>query len=121
MFPHLQDVAVQVPGQYEGMEWNWNPASDYILDWLREGRLDTVRLFYKEDLDHSMTDDFFLKHVALEGNSSDEESDWEPNDGNDKTLLVGVEELTSSFLRKPELWRDLGANRVVKTTRAQTF
>ena len=48
--PNLHNVAVQVPGQYEGMEWNWNPASDYMLDWLRKGLLDTVRLFYKEDL-----------------------------------------------------------------------
>jgi hypothetical protein len=114
-FPKLNTVAIEVPGRYEGMEWNWNPANDYFCDVLRERRLDTVRFFYKEDVDHIETDENFLKHVALAGESSDEESDKEEQEMD----LIGIDKLTSSTSQKPELWRDLGVNRVVKITKAQ--
>ena len=62
-----------------------------------------------------MTDDVFLKCVALERAYSDEESD----DEYDETDLVGIEELLSPFHWRNELWRDLSAKRVVTMRRAQ--
>jgi hypothetical protein len=81
---------------------------------LREGRLHTVRFFYKEDFEHVLTDSHFLNHVALESENPDGESDDEKD-----TELVGIEELTSTTVPKPELWRDLGVNRVVKITKTR--
>jgi hypothetical protein len=92
-FPNFRTVAIEVPGTYEGMEWNCNTASDCLCDFLFEGRLDTVQFFYDEDSEHSRTDDTFLKCVALERAVSDEESD----DENDETDLNGVEELLYPF------------------------
>jgi hypothetical protein len=114
-FPNLCDVAIEVPGRYEGMEWNWNPASDYLFNMLREGRLDTVHLFYKEDSKQVETDESFLKHVMLQGNNTDENSDDEDKEKD----LVGVEKPLSPFNWKTEIWRDLGAKRVVTIKRAQ--
>ncbi|KAI4650900.1 hypothetical protein J4E93_003257 [Alternaria ventricosa] len=46
-FPNLRTVAIEVPDVCEVMEMNWNEASDYLCEMLKNGRLDTVRFYYK--------------------------------------------------------------------------
>ncbi|KAI4635506.1 uncharacterized protein J4E87_000458 [Alternaria ethzedia] len=47
-FPNLRTVAIEVPDVCEVMEMNWNEASDYLCEMLKNGRLDTVRFYYKD-------------------------------------------------------------------------
>jgi len=112
--PNLRTVAIEIPSVLEGMEWNWNPASDYLCDMLQEGRLDTVRFFYK---DYNKETDFsFFRRVALEGSTDDGDGWFEELD---RSLLNGVEEPISPTSLTSQVWRDLKACRVVKITRSQ--
>ena len=47
-FPNLRTVAIEIPDTDEVTEMNWNGASDYLCEMLRNGRLDTVRFYYKD-------------------------------------------------------------------------
>jgi hypothetical protein len=111
--PNLRTVAIEIPSTIEEMEWNWNPASDYLCDMLLNGRLDTVRFFYKENRQDKETDYSFLSHVALEGHTHEGEQE------SDRPLLIGVEEPISHTSLASQVWRDLWARRVVKITRSQ--
>ncbi|KAI4916989.1 hypothetical protein J4E90_003494 [Alternaria incomplexa] len=66
-FPNLRTVAIEVPDIDEVMEMNWNGASDYLCEMLKNGRLDTVRFWYKDyenyGLDKEETPDE-LYHVS---------------------------------------------------------
>jgi len=120
--PNLRTVAIQIPNMFEEMDWNWNPASDYLCDMLQEGRLDTVRFFYKDYYNNNFklapkeTDSSFFRRVTLEGSTDDGDGWFEEFD---RSLLNGVEEPISPTSLTSQLWRDLGAYRVVKITRSQ--
>ena len=116
-FPNLRTVAIEVPDVCEVMEMNWNEASDYLCEMLKNGRLDTVRFYYKDyekgECARRETDSLFFRHITLEG------CDYEGTEEEDRSLLTGVEEPISPTSLASQLWRDLRACRVVKITRSQ--
>ena len=116
-FPNLRTVAIEVPDIDEVMEMNWNGASDYLCEVLKNGRLDTVRFWYKDYENYGCarreTDSIFFRHITLEG------CNYRGTEEEDRSLLTGVEEPISPTSLASQLWRDLGACRVVKITRSQ--
>jgi hypothetical protein len=139
--PSLRTISIQIPGTYRQMEEYWQPAPAHFISMLKSGRLDTVFFFYVGTGNSSLTDEWFLPgKLRVDARITDSreeldlsEDEWEDED--DEMYWVGrlmreipgvkdgdfdvVLEVVSSTEPKAEVWRCVGAERVVRITRAE--
>ena len=109
--PNVREMAIEMlPTRHEAWRLGRTPPSEYVLDMLWEGRLDTVWFYYRGDLKSVYTDRLFLWDVAMEGNKPDDY-------GEGDCYLKGTEETISRTSAGSAVWRKLHAFRVVKITK----
>jgi hypothetical protein len=117
--PNLRTVAIEIPGMLEEYTNDMAiDASNHLCTMVQLGRLDVVQFFYKESREDAQTDYDFFKRVRLEGYTYTGKT-YTESERFDQSLMSGVEQPISPTSIGSELWRDLGARRVVKITRWQ--